>query len=202
MRSLIAPKSLFTALALLFAVGAFLSQAHARCIPFDPGDVTATGGQVLLVPDGSGPSLESLGANIVVRLWACPGEPKGLVDYPAQDIWIEGSGTGTLAFCAEGGIADGPTDAGGLTTFSRALAGGGWDSGEMVVHAGGLEFRLSGYEFVSPDIDGDLEVDIVDFKEFGLDYSGSAPRSDLDFDGRVDLNDFLVMSRSFGARCR
>lgn len=176
--------------------------ARARCIPFDPGSIECSGGSVLVLPDGSGPTLESQGATITVQLWACPGEPNPLVDYPAQDMWLDDDGSGTLAFCAPGAVPDGPTDASGTTTFSQAFAGGGTTSGGLVVRTVGSEFAVPSLTIVSPDNDGDLDVDLADFAAFSLDFTrGEGTRSDLDFDGAVNIADFVLFGQAFGMHC-
>ena len=156
---------------------------------------------MLLVPDGSGPTLESQGASIVLQLWECPGEPHAFAGYPAQDMWLEGDDSGTLAFCAPGAIADGPTDEFGVATFTRALAGGGAQQGDVIVRTGGADFQVGSIAFVSPDMTGDLVVDLRDFASFGLDFGSHEARSDFSCDGVVDLNDFSIFGQAFGARC-
>ena len=196
----------FALILLILAPGWIPGTAVARCIPFDPGDVTSAGGQVLLMPDGTGPSLEDLGATITVQLWACPGEPNAVVGLPAQDVWLEAPSVSTLAFCAPGAIADAPTDATGTTTIARALAGGGSGGAGLLLHGGGTIFPVDGLQFVSPDLNGDLDVDLVDVAIFAIDFHsgdpvGVAARSDFDFDGRLDLSDLATMAAAIGKAC-
>ena len=200
------PVSLGIAGLLVLTLASPVGPAAARCVPFIPGVVTSSGGQVLLLPDGTGPTLEECGATITVQLWRCPGEPWALVGLPAQDVWLEPPETGNLAFCAPGAIADGPTDEQGITTISRALAGGGAASGQMLVYGGGSLFRVEGLQFVSPDLDGDLDVDLADVALFATDFRSGDPtgvgaRSDFDFDGRLDLRDFAILAMALGTGC-
>jgi hypothetical protein len=187
--------------ALVLSVSA-VSESQARCIPFEPGSATSEGGQVLILPDGSGPSLESSGATIFVQLWACPGEPVPAVGVPAQDMWLEAIGPGALALCAPGALADGPTDENGVATFSQALAGGGWTTDGVTVHYDNVVSPVPNVRIVSPDIDGNLEVDITDFSAFGRSFGRTdAPHLDFVHDGVIDLADFSVFMQAYGTRC-
>lgn len=155
-----------------------------------------------LIPDGSGPSLASLDAVITVLINECPGVP--IAGVPASSIWLSGTDDAPLRFCEAAGIADGPTDANGATTFSRSLAGGGWSIGGLQVHVGEAELGAPlPFRVVSPDINGDLAVDLADLGDFAIDYrAGAAVRSDFDFDDRLGLGDIAVMAIHFGVDCR
>ena len=177
------------------------STVLSKCIPFDPGSASAAPAQILIVPDGSGPSLESQGATIHVLINECPGVPSEGI--PAADIWLEPAGIGATAFCEGSGIADGPTDVNGTTTFTGALAGGGWSTEGIQVYVGENAFWVPlPISVVSPDINGDLSVDLADIGDFAEDFvSGYAARSDFNFDGRLDLNDIGTMAIHVGASC-
>jgi hypothetical protein len=56
-------------------------------------------------------------------------------------------------------------------------------------------------EWVSPDLDGDCEVDRADSAIFFSDYLTTACRSDFDLDGLVGLSDWITLSMHLGHIC-
>jgi len=55
---------------------------------------------------------------------------------------------------------------------------------------------------VSPDINGDLTVDLLDVVLLGGDYyAGYSLRSDLHCDGDLNLLDIAVLGQHLGAAC-
>ena len=59
-----------------------------------------------------------------------------------------------------------------------------------------------GLRFNSPDINGDLLVNLSDVQLFAGDFFGSYHfRSDLAYDNVVNLSDIVPLSRSLGATC-
>jgi hypothetical protein len=56
---------------------------------------------------------------------------------------------------------------------------------------------------VSPDIDGNLSVDVGDLTLFATDYIGAPdPRSDFSADGTVGIADLAIFSQGFSAVCQ
>lgn len=168
---------------------------------------------LLVMPDGSGPPLssafrfdrEQVDATISLTLYSsCP--PTGpMVDYPAEDMWLESS-DGSLVFCVGGSIADGPTDSLGNTGWSGSLSGGGWDSGSLMIRlATGDAHGFFNLPLMinSPDLNADLTVNLQDVAEFAGDYFSAqySFRSDLHFDYAVNLSDLAVMSGVVGKSC-
>ena len=158
---------------------------------------------VLASPAGSAPTVAEQGLVIHVEVLDCTLTP--IANFPFQNIWLGDTGTGELAYCPDGTIADANTDSEGRTTITGPLSAGGhtetgtcvWVAGILALDQGPLALNV-----VSPDLDGDLDVDIADFSRFGLDFgSGSAPRSDLVPDGIVNLADFAAFGRHFGESC-
>ncbi len=95
-----------------------------------------------------------------------------------------------------------------MTTFSGVLRGGGTlDLGaghelwvDTVVNCYSVE--LEGININSPDINGDLVVNLSDVVEFARDYFGDDDyRSDFYWDGSVDLSDLVLMAQGIGASC-
>lgn len=168
---------------------------------------------LLILPDGSGPPLTSayrsdrvqMDASITLTLYSsCP--PTGaMVDYPAEDMWLE-STSGSLVFCAGGSIADGPTDAQGITTWTGPLSGGGWDSGSLMIFLAtgdALGFWNLPLLINSPDLNGDLTVNLQDVALFAGDFFSPQYdfRSDLHYDHVVNLSDLSVMTGVVGKSC-
>jgi len=200
----------WAALLLLLTVPPATAQpALAHC----SASTNATGqASVFTVPDGTGRTLAdcvvyggtNTDATITVTLRDIHDNP--VVGYPAADLWLVTESDG-LALCVEGSLADGPTDANGQTTFSRAIHGGGHSDaagGERtVVMVGGSP--LAGWEldilYNSPDLDGDLDVDGNDVNLFMADFGSAAYRSDFDFNGHVDLVDVALLNGAMGAVC-
>ncbi len=169
---------------------------------------------LLVVPDGSGPPMTEarlsggavIDATIYLTLYGgCDSYGQLLADFPAEDMWLE-SINGSLVFCAGGSIADAPTDQEGNTTWSRPLMGGGWDYGTCVVRVSGADIPSSTnllLQFNSPDLNGDLKVDLTDVTRFAEDFFSYSYnfRSDLAFDNVVNLSDITVMAMSIGKSC-
>jgi hypothetical protein len=153
-------------------------------------------------PAGTAPSLADQGTVIHVEVFDCT--PAPVENFPYQDIWISDPGTGELWLCQGGSVADANTDANGHTTISGVVYSGGHTETGTLVFVAGIPVDVAGplpLDFVSPDIDGDGDVDIQDFSRFGQDFGTSALQSDLVSDGLVDLADFGAFGRHFGEAC-
>ncbi len=176
-------------------------------LPADPARSTATDGAattLLACPAHDGPSLASVGATIQVQVRNVAGN---LVSgFPAADIWLGAAVQGTPSFCSPGLTADHDTDANGQTTISgMPLAGGCSQSGLRVMLAGqpitgspALPISVN-----SPDLTGDLHVNLGDIGPFSAALNGGAFNFCADFyrDGRIDLVDVSVMSMHLGHVC-
>lgn len=184
-----------------------------------PGEAT-----ILMVPDGSGPPLSAARdaeGNLVdatIRVQIVDDFWNPVADLPRDEVtlwfeWFSGPASG----CAPGGyghlglFADGPTDGEGWATFSLPLQGGGWNVGPCwiwVVPGGPAhdpdfnEHPPLSLRVVSPDLDGDGIVNLVDVGLFAMDYLGGyALRSDLLADGVLNLLDIAIMVQHLGAAC-
>jgi hypothetical protein len=188
------------ALGLGFAVPA---AATLPCTLQDTSSVSSDGGWLLVLPDGNGPTLASIGATVEVRLVDCEtGDP--IVGYPAQDVVLDDHGAATFAFCPGGTIADGPTDDEGRTTISGGLAGGGHANGVMLVYVGGnpMDRYPLPLSVASPDLDASLAVDLADVGLFATEFDlGVSFRADFTGDARIDLADVGVFASALGASC-
>lgn len=154
----------------------------------------------------------SVDATIGVRLLDGLGNP--VVGFLAADITVAAQNGGWGQCGAPTLTADGPTDINGETTISGTLFAGGYSGpGELMVvnvnspllagttYPGGL----SGLEYFvnSPDINGDLDVNLSDVPFFVIalnsatyDYAG-----DFRWDGSVDLSDVPFMVTGIGTAC-
>ena len=129
--------------------------------------------------------------------------------FPAEDIWLESDNDG-LAICAGGSIADAPTDALGQTYWERSLRAGGRAD---PLAGGGLGVIVNGdrtttpalvrITVVSPDLNGDLAVNLVDVALFAGDYLAgtAARRSDFYWDGILNLLDLSILASLYGSNC-
>ena len=166
-----------------------------------PCPVSTTGSGVLLItPEGRGDSLDDIGMALRISLIECNGDPVG--GFPFDDLWLLPSSPNVVF--ATPFFAAANTDANGETYWTGPVAGGGW------MDANGPDqtrIAVTGYEilpeivlsFVSPDISGDLKVDLMDVGSFALDWNGGWTfRSDLNADGVLDLVDIGVLATHFG----
>lgn len=184
-------------------------------VVMDPG---ADGANLMVVPDGSGmaytqamlntgsstPPVDGtsvqVDATLTVTLIDSNGDPVFL--YPFEDLWVETSGGG-LAFCAGGTAADQSTDEFGVTTFSDPIAGGGSSFGELVVVmvAGSPLTQTPDLTFNSPDINGDLVVDLADIVFFVPMLFTQNPQGDYNASDLVNLSDAVFFSQAIGKSC-
>jgi hypothetical protein len=106
--------------------------------------------------------------------------------------------------------ADRVTDANGSTEFTGVIAGGGWSAGggsvgewtALQVDGGVIPPRVD-LAYVSPDINGDLRVDLADVAEFALDFHTPQLefRSDFNADGIENLSDIGILAVHLGEAC-
>lgn len=161
------------------------------------------------VPNGSGSPFTEAGsldgpvdATITLYLRSNTGNP--IPFYPREDIWL--ADPWGESYCLGGTIADFDTDIHGETTWVNPLARGSWDDwfGFVVVISGEpLTNGDLGIVYNSPDINGDLVVNLIDVAIFSQDYFGGGFwfRSDFEYDGVVNLADIAKLSQAMGASC-
>lgn len=172
---------------------------------------TSAGGVLLTCPAGDGPTLADIGATITVFVRDIVSDP--VPNIPAGDFWVQGFAPFNYRlYCTGSGSsnADAPTDMNGYTTISGPVATGGYIAGDVYVIAQGMVIRY--YQecnnpiplvLVSPDIDGNLLVDVVDFGIFGEIFTSGEndPRADYNGDGLVDIVDFGMFGMHYGHTC-
>jgi hypothetical protein len=171
---------------------------------------SSAGGCFFTCPAGDADRLDASGATISVVVKDNTGTPiQGIL---AADFWFIGCSDPGLVLCGGGGSmnADSATNANGETTMSGQLAAGGCDSvGVHVVVQGVViedvnnscnDLCLTIYA-VTPDINGDLVVDLIDLSIFASDYT-SPPKPywqclDYDCNGVIDLIDFSLFAQHY-----
>ena len=175
-----------------------------------------TGGEsmtLLVLPDGSGdpfsmarlPGGTVADATLTLTLHDCFDVP--IAGVPSEDLWLT-TVDGGLANCATytATIADNNTDADGVTTWSVPPHAGGHSEAGIVFMVSGSDLFYSqtpmNLNFVSPDLNGDLMVNLSDIVAFVSDLeAGAASRSDFNHDGAVNLSDVIIMVGGLGADC-
>jgi hypothetical protein len=201
----------------LFAVMLLLASAVAASAQITPPWpqfevwMDGPGGHVWVTPAGTGPSLaqaHALGPGLVdatihLEITDTNGDP--IFGYPYEDMWIEGQGPG-FAFCIGGTVADADTDTDGRTTFAGPFAAGGQilppDQPVVVVAGAPVPNTDLPLTVNSPDVNGDLHVDLADIALFiqaiGEPYD---LRFDFDLSGGVDLTDVAIFASAIGQEC-
>jgi hypothetical protein len=144
-----------------------------------------------------------VGATVEVYLdQGCGDSP--IVGYPFQDIWLDDAGDGGVTLCQGGSVADANTNIEGRTTISGSLFAGGSTAAGMLVYIAGFALVSSPLDIqvASPDINGDLRVDLQDIAEFaGAFFGVYDPRADFDFNGVLNLGDIGILALENGAVC-
>ena len=103
------------------------------------------------------------------------------------------------------------TDDQGHVFFDDPLSGGGWCEGPMFMMIAGNTYVIAGPDsqgpvfdirFNSPDVNGDLQVNLSDIAVFTQDLRGEYRyRSDFVWDGVINLSDIVRMTQGIGTNC-
>ena len=170
-------------------------------IPDETLSTAATaGGTVLITPASTGGSIADAGATVTVTLLDAGGLP--VPNFPFQDIWVGHPGANEIALCQGGSVAAANTNASGVTTITGVVSGGGWaTTSQVYINGTPLAQAPLAVGMNSPDINGDLNVNLNDFSAFGVDFNTAAFRSDYVFNGLVDLADYSRFGQTFGETC-
>lgn len=123
-------------------------------------------------------------------------------NFPATDLWLETEDP-QIVVCPGGTTADADTDSNGETTFSGPFQAGGCGSGvRVMVNGMAIPAAPLDLTFVSPDLDGNLVVDLSDVVIFAMSYFGAYdPCCDLRHDGTINLSDLVVLAMHLGHSC-
>jgi len=132
--------------------------------------------------------------------------------YPAADIWLADTGVSgdNIALCQGGSGANADTDVNGATTLSGVIAGGGHSQVGMAVYVSGVAVTLNAdgsggialpIDVNSPDISGDLLVNLADISLFSAAIVSNDFVGDYTYDGFVNLSDISLFSQWIGESC-
>ena len=165
---------------------------------------------LMMVPDGSGDLFEEARrpdgtmVNGQIEVWLLDGMAFGHEGMPPAYVRLDAPAVG-LKFCPEGNIAGQATDPDGYTYFSAPLYGGGWSQDGLIVRVCNTPLSMPALPLWvnSPDIDGDLEVTLSDVQLFAEDFYSATYqyRSDLAYDGVINLSDVARLALHIGAGC-
>jgi hypothetical protein len=166
---------------------------------------------VFTLPNGGGHRIDDCflsggaktDATITLTLVDLNGDPINL--YPFEDLTLA-TEFGGLVTCPGGSTADASTDVNGQCTFSGSVFGGGASAtGEgTVVLVNGSALTQAGIavSFNSPDISGDLIVNLSDISLFASFYYGTySYRADFYWDGNLNLSDISLLAQGNGSTC-
>jgi hypothetical protein len=171
-----------------------------------PGSETVS---LFVRPDGGGRQFtqamtvsgNTVDATVHLEIYNYSGVP--MVDYPAEDMWLEVA-DGGLVPCALGACADAATDQDGQTSWVAPLrAGGSSESDCFVVINGDILYGSNlNLHFNSPDLNGDLVVNLADVGLFAEDFfSYYHYRSDFYCDQVLNIADLSMMAQALSATC-
>lgn len=178
---------------------------------------STAGGCWWVCPQGDGPALNALTPAVgdgTISVTVRDQTGAGIPGIPAADFWLVGWSDG-LTLCGGAGAinASAATDANGQTTITGVMAAGGCDTGVIVVVQGTIILDPAdwvtplclGIVVHSPDTNGDLAVDIVDFTEFGNHWGafGNPYGACVDYncDLVIDIIDFTVFGNHWTHVC-
>jgi len=173
---------------------------------------TGSAVSVFTVPDRGGDPLTNCylyggaRANATITLRVTDELGNVLAGVPAENLALRTT-LGGLQACVDGAIADGPTNASGITTFTRPVAGGNHSqpgAGERTrVYIDGVATsQVFNMAFNSPDVNGDLAVSLADIPPFAAAYFGAYDYAfDFRWDGDVNLSDVALLAGAVGASC-
>jgi hypothetical protein len=138
---------------------------------------TAAAGVAFACPQSDGDALGVNGLTITVTVRDDVNAP--IAGIPAADVWLIGCND-LLALCGGSGAinASGPTDINGVTTITGDIAAGGCDLAGVRVVVQGVSIGAGIcadpcvlIKVKSPDVNGNLVVNLVDFATFGAGFT-------------------------------
>jgi hypothetical protein len=181
----------------------FLGQVSLFCLPNGLGDPLT---QAFAFPG------QQVDASVMFQAMNAQNLP--IPGLPIERMWLDDP-AGNLQLCPPNpvrfaSVASFPTDPAGNTVFSGPFFAGGhiapgqplqvyveWVNGLIVPMPLSLDIAIN-----SPDINGDLQVNLSDVVAFTQDYFGAYNyRSDFFWDGVLNLSDVARMAQGMGAIC-
>ena len=199
--------------ALICLVVVFVTDAQAGIgQPYGEYSMAYQGSETLtlyVIPNGSGDTFDQAflpyggreDATITLFLKDAADQP--IAFFPSEDMWLEPQ-DGELTVCPGGSIADSNTDALGMTQWQNPMLAGGHSEALTFVVVNGSTLPANGLplSFNSPDINGDLIVNLTDVQIFTIDIYGQYDfRSDFHRDGFINISDLAELSYAIGANC-
>jgi len=172
----------------------------------DLSTASSAAGTITISPTVGFPSLAAAGLTVSVTLL----DPQGMViaGYPFQDIVLMDNAGGTeLSFCANARwLADLNTNGSGTTTIGGLARGGGSTQGGLQVVVAGTPLNGAPLDIAvnSPDMNGDLYVNMVDVAHFAIAYNNETGYDfeiDLNGDGVENLLDISRMAAALKPSC-
>jgi hypothetical protein len=170
----------------------------------------------LVCPQGDGPPLNNLtgGGDATIYVTAKDQTGNPIPGIPFADFWLIGW-QDLLALCGGAGAidADANSDVNGEATISTAMFAGGCETGIAVVIQGALLLDPANWTDPlclaittrSPDINGDLDVQSLDFTVFGNAWGPLGnpynPCADYNCDGQVQSLDFTQFGNHWQHSC-
>ena len=202
-------KFVFLALIAVVLLSSQLQPANSGVVNSCTSTAAGAGCCYLVCPQGDGTRFDDPGCNAIISLTA---RDIGGIPIPgilAADIWLIGCNDGICLCGGSGSInADSNTSAfvPGFTTISGDLAAGGCDTGFYVVIQGvivGCPATCLPYQIMSPDINCDLIVDLIDLAMFAPPYQSGPYDICIDYDcnGYLDLIDFAIFGIHYLHAC-
>jgi hypothetical protein len=204
----------------LALVAGLADLAHADCMYLPDVEVSTVlieyfdEASIWILPDGTGRRLDQayadggsvVSAVVTAQLIDPMGNPMTTIE--PDEIWIEDPGGG-LAFCGGAWHPDAWDLENGLFYWTGTPEGGGSrppDGSFLELRVCNMplpaSYALRYLSVNSPDINGDLEVDLSDIVLFVQDLGGPYNhRSDFVHDGVINLSDVAVMAAAIGATC-
>ena len=181
----------------------------------EPCSSTASSGAacMLLCPAGDGTRLDLSGGTVSVTVKDNTGAP--VAGIPAADFWLTGW-SGGLTLCGGAGSSNAnlATNALGQTLMIGTIAAGGCDLGGLSVVVQGVILQdpatncttdlCLAITSVSPDINGDLIVQLIDLAQFGPVFLGTVALNlcmDFNCDGIVNLVDLALLGAHWQHVC-
>jgi hypothetical protein len=170
---------------------------------------SSASGCLRITPNGFGETLSSKGLTVTVTVRDGNGDP--IAGYPFQDVGLaDNVGGADISLCTSGWVSSANTNAAGVTTIPGSGFGGGSTQGGMRATVAGV--RVTGsialdIDVVSCDMDGDLDVDLVDLSSVPNGFAARFQngvynfQSDFNCDGVENLLDVTKFAIDNGTVC-
>jgi hypothetical protein len=167
---------------------------------------SSASGCLQVVPNGTGDALSSKGLTVTVTVLDGNGDP--IAGYPFQDVGLaDNVGGADVTLCTSGWLSSANTNAAGVTTITGAGFAGGSTQGGMRATLAGVRITNGpalDIDVVSPDMDGDLDVDLLDLSAVPTGFAARFLNGVYDFqsdytcDGAENLLDVVEFSFANG----